>query len=246
MSEEKLKLKIGLLNSKLREADDDLATLENKYIKECDKTDSLYKQVSNLEFKIQNFEIQLKTYEEKAVETKNDIILKDIAIRTYENKIKLLNNDIVTITEMNENLKKSLSDLEKYVDDKKEVINDKDNDNYKKLQKELDYERDKIINLHKDINTYKNECERLKNKIIEIENSNADLENKLILLSQNQIKKSFPISPSLEDELKLKKYKEEVLSLQSKNKGLNAENLKLIDENYKLRYESRKCFCSIL
>ena len=34
MSEEKLKTKIELLNSKLREADDELVILEDKYIKE--------------------------------------------------------------------------------------------------------------------------------------------------------------------------------------------------------------------
>ena len=52
-------------------------------------------------------------------------------------------------------------------------------------------------------------------------------------------------SLSLEDELKIKKYTDEILTLQSQNKGLNAENLKLINENYNLRYESQKCVCSI-
>ena len=36
----------------------------------------------------------------------------------------------------------------------------------------------------------------------------------------------------------VKKYTDEISKLQSQNKGLNAEN-------YKLRYESQKCFCSI-
>jgi putative chitinase len=39
--------------------------------------------------------------------------------------------------------------------------------------------------------------------------------------------------------------KEDILTLKSQNKGLNAENLKLLNENYSLRYQSKKCFCSI-
>ena len=65
MSEEKLKLKIGLLNSKLRDADDELIILENKYIKERDRNDFLYKQIADSETKNRNFEKELKIYEDE-------------------------------------------------------------------------------------------------------------------------------------------------------------------------------------
>jgi hypothetical protein len=64
-----------------------------------------------------------------------------------------------------------------------------------------------------------------------------------LLMNDKKSKKETNIS--LEDELKIKKFEGEILTLQSQNKGLNAENLKLLNENYTLRYESRKCFCSI-
>lgn len=248
MSEEKLKLKIGLLNSKLRDADDELIILENKYIKERDRNDFLYKQIADSETKNRNFEKELKIYEDETVKTKNDIILKDIAIKSYENKINVLNNELKTITEMNETLKKSLADLEKYVNEK-ENYEKSDNTLIEEtvvIQKELDYERDRIIKLQHDINVYKNECNRLTIQITDFEKANIDLENKLIFMSQKYMKDIIPQQPfSLEDELKIKKYEEEILTLQSQNKGLNAENLKLINENYSLRYESKKCFCLI-
>jgi chromosome segregation ATPase len=248
MSEEKLKLKIGLLNSKLREADDELLIIENKYIKERDRNDFLYKQLADSETKNRNLEKELKIYEDETVKTKNDIILKDIANKSYENKINVLNNELKTITEMNETLKKSLADLEKYVKQKENY--EKDNTVIEEtdlIQKELDYERDRIIKLQHDINTYKTECNRLTNQIAELEKSNIELENKLIFMSQTYMKNinPKPQNPSLEQELKIKKYEEEILTLQSQNKGLNAENLKLINENYTLRYESKKCFCLI-
>jgi len=248
MSEEKLKLKIGLLNSKLRDADDELIILENKYIKERDRNDFLYKQIADSETKNRNLEKELKIYEDETVKTKNDIILKDIANKSYENKINVLNNELKTITEMNETLKKSLADLEKYVNEK-ENYEKSDNTLIEEtvvIQKELDYERDRIIKLQHDINTYKTECNRLTNQITELEKSNIELENKLIFMSQKYMKDIIPPQPlSLEKELKNKKYEEEILTLQSQNKGLNAENLKLINENYTLRYESKKCFCLI-
>lgn len=249
MSEEKLKLKIGLLNSKLRDADDELIILENKYIKERDRNDFLYKQIADSETKNRNLEKELKIYEDETVKTKNDIILKDIAIKSYENKINVLNNELKTITEMNETLKKSLADLEKYVNEK-ENYEKSDNTLIEEtvvIQKELDYERDRIIKLQHDINTYKTECNRLTTQITELEKSNIELENKLIFMSQTYVKNINPKPQnfSLEEELKIKKYEEEILTLQSQNKGLNAENLKLINENYTLRYESKKCFCLI-
>jgi len=248
MSEEKekMKMKIELLNSKLREADDELITLEDKYIKERDRNDSLYKKISDVEFKNKNLEKELKTYEEESVKTKNDIILKDIAIKSTEHKISTLKNQLSSITEMNENLKKSLGDLEKYVDVKKDDINENDEKNTV-LQKELDYERDRVVKLQHDINLYKNECNRLTNQITDFEKVNIELENKLMFMSQKYMKdiNAKQQSLSLEDELKIKKYTDEILTLQSQNKGLNAENLKLINENYNLRYESQKCVCSI-
>ena len=60
MSEEKLKLKIGLLNYKLRDEDDELIILENKYIKERDRNDFLYKQIADSETKNRNLEKELK------------------------------------------------------------------------------------------------------------------------------------------------------------------------------------------
>ena len=247
MSEEKLKMKIELLNSKLREADDELITLEDKYITERDRNDSLYKKISDIELKNRNLENDLKSYEEESVKVKNDMILKDIAIKTTENKISTLKNQLNSVTEMNENLKKSLKDLEKYVDDKKDINEVKnENNEYKILQKELDYERDRVVKLQHDINLYKNECNRLTNQITEFEKANIELENKLMFMSQKYMKDIQPPQPpSLEDELKIKKYADEILTLQSQNKGLNAENLKLLNENYTLRYESKKCFCSI-
>lgn len=247
MSEEKLKMKIELLNSKLREADDELAILEDKYIKERDQNDLMYQKIADMELKIRNLEKELKIYEEDSVKTKNDIILKDIAIKSTENKILSLTNQLNSITEMNETLKKSLGDLEKYVDVKKNINeNEINNNEYKILQKELDYERDRVIKLQHDINVYKNECNRLTNQITEFEKVNIDLENKLMFMSQKYMKDIQPPQPpSLEDELKIKKYADEILTLQSQNKGLNAENLKLLNENYTLRYESKKCFCSI-
>jgi len=248
MSEEKLKMKIELLNSKLREADDELITLEDKYIKERERNDSLYKKISDIEIKNRNLEKDLKSYEEESVKSKNDMILKDIAIKTTENKISTLKNKLTSVTEMNENLKKSLGDLEKYVNDKKD-INDNEikNENNEVLQKELDYERDRVVKLQHDINLYKNECNRLTNQITEFEKANIELENKLMFMSQKYMKdiNTKSQSFSLEDELRNKKFEDEILTLQSQNKGLNAENLKLINENYTLRYESRKCFCSI-
>jgi hypothetical protein len=111
----------------------------------------------------------------------------------------------------------------------------------------LDYERDRVVKLQHDINLYKNECSRLANQITEFEKVNIELENKLMFMSQKYMKDIIPQQPSLslEDELKIKNYQEEILTLQSQNKGLNAENLKLINENYNLRYEGRKCFCSV-
>lgn len=251
MSEEKLKMKIELLNSKLREADDELITLEDKYITERDRNDSLYKKISDIELKNRNLENDLKSYEEESVKVKNDMILKDIAIKTTENKISTLKNQLNSVTEMNENLKKSLKDLEKYVDDKKD-INDSEvkneNNEYKILQKELDYERDRVVKLQHDINLYKNECNRLTNQITEFEKANIELENKLMFMSQKYMKdiNTKSQSLSLQDELKIKKFEDEILTLQSQNKGLNAENLKLINENYTLRFDGdRKCFCSI-
>jgi chromosome segregation ATPase len=248
MSEEKLKMKIELLNSKLREADDELITLEDKYIKERERNDSLYKKISDIEIKNRNLEKDLKSYEEESVKSKNDMILKDIAIKTTENKISTLKNKLTSVTEMNENLKKSLGDLEKYVNDKKD-INDNEikNENNEVLQKELDYERDRVVKLQHDINLYKNECNRLTNQITEFEKANIELENKLMFMSQKYMKdiNTKSQSFSLEDELRNKKFEDEILTLQSQNKGLNAENLKLINENYTLRYESQKCFCSI-
>ena len=246
MSEEKLKTKIELLNSKLREADDELVILEDKYIKERDRNDSLYKKISDVEFKNKNLEKELKTYEEESVKTKNDIILKDIAIKSTEHKISTLKNQLSSITEMNENLKKSLGDLEKYVDVKKD-INENDEKNTV-LQKELDYERDIVVKLQHDINLYKNECNRLTNQITDFEKVNIELENKLMFMSQKYMKdiNAKQQSLSLEDELKIKKYTDEILTLQSQNKGLNAENLKLLNENYNLRFDGdRKCVCSI-
>jgi len=247
MSEEKLKMKIELLNSKLREADDELVTLEDKYIKERDQNDLMYQKIADMELKIRNLEKELKIYEEDSVKTKNDIILKDIAIKSTENKILSLTNQLNSITEMNETLKKSLGDLEKYVDVKKNINeNEINNNEYKILQKELDYERDRVIKLQHDINVYKNECNRLTIQITDFEKVNIDLENKLMFMSQKYMKDiQAPQQPSLEDELKIKKYADEILTLQSQNKGLNAENLKLLNENYTLRYESKKCFCSI-
>jgi chromosome segregation ATPase len=248
MSEEKLKMKIELLNSKLREADDELITLEDKYIKERERNDSLYKKISDIEIKNRNLENDLKSFEEESVKSKNDMILKDIAIKTTENKISTLKNQLNSVTEMNENLKKSLKDLEKYVDDKKDINdNEVKNENNEVLQKELDYERDRIVKLQHDINLYKNECNRLTNQITEFEKANIELENKLMFMSQKYMKdiNTKSQSFSLEDELRNKKFEDEILTLQSQNKGLNAENLKLINENYTLRYESRKCFCSI-
>ena len=148
---------------------------------------------------------------------------------------------------MNETLKKSLADLEKYVNEK-ENYEKSDNTLIEEtvvIQKELDYERDRIIKLQHDINVYKNECNRLTIQITDFEKANIELENKLIFMSQKYMKDIKPQNPSLEDELKIKKYEEEILTLQSQNKGLNAENLKLINENYSLRYESKKCFCLI-
>jgi len=243
MSEEKLKMKIGLLNSKLREADDELIILENKYVKERNNNDSMYKKLADIELKNKNIEKELKLYEEEAIKTKNDIILKDITIKSYENKIATLNNKLSSITEMNETLKKSIGDLEKYVDVKKN-IND-ENNGQDLLQKELDYERDRVIKLQHDINSYKNECSRLTDQITDLEKSNIELENKLIFMSQTYVKNIKHVQVSLEDELKNTKYQEEILTLQSQNKGLNAENIKLINENYSLRYETKKCFCSI-
>jgi chromosome segregation ATPase len=245
MSEEKLKMKIELLNSKLREADDELITLEDKYIKERERNDSLYKKISDVEIKNRNLEKDLKSYEEESVKSKNDMILKDIAIKTTENKISTLKNQLNSLTEMNENFKKSLGDLEKYVDDKKD--NEVKNENNEVLQKELDYERDRVVKLQHDINLYKNECNRLTIQITDFEKVNIELENKLMFMSQKYMKdiNIKPQSLSLEDELKIKKFEGEILTLQSQNKGLNAENLKLLNENYTLRYESRKCFCSI-
>ena len=241
--------KIELLNSKLREADDELISLEDKYIKERDRNDSLYKKISDIEIKNRNLEKDLKTYEEESVKTKNDIILKDIAIKSTEYKISTLKNQLSSVTEMNENLKKSLGDLEKYVDVKKDINENKNENNEKNivLQKELEYERDRVVKLQLDINLYKNECSRLKNQITDFEKVNIELENKLMFMSQKYMKdiNTKPQSLSLEDELKIKKYTDEILTLQSQNKGLNAENLKLINENYTLRFESRKCVCSI-
>lgn len=247
MSEEKLKLKIGLLNSKLREADDELMILEDKYIKERDKNDFLYKQIADAESKNRNYEKELSSYEDEIVKMKNDIILKDIAIKTHEKKINAMNNELISLTDMNETLKKSLGDLEKYVKEKENYIEDNVNDDKNTTQKELDYERDRIIKLHHDINIYKTECNRLTNQITELEKANIELENKLIFMSQTYMKniKPVPVQVSLENELKIKKYEEEILTLKSQNKGLNAENLKLIDENYTLRYDNKKCFCSI-
>ena len=240
--------KIELLNSKLREADDELISLEDKYIKERDRNDSLYKKISDIEIKNRNLEKDLKTYEEESVKTKNDIILKDIAIKSTEYKISTLKNQLSSVTEMNENLKKSLGDLEKYVDVKKDINENKNENNEKNivLQKELEYERDRVVKLQLDINLYKNECSRLKNQITDFEKVNIELENKLMFMSQKYMKDiNTKQSLSLEDELKIKKYTDEILTLQSQNKGLNAENLKLINENYNLRYESQKCVCSI-
>jgi chromosome segregation ATPase len=246
MSNENLKMKIGILNSKLHEADDEICSLEEKYIKERDRNDSLYKKISDVEFKNKNLEKELKTYEEDSVKTKNDIILKDIAIKSTENKILSLTNQLNSINEMNETLKKSLGDLEKYVDVKKNINeNEINNNEYKILQKELDYERDRVIKLQHDINVYKNECNRLTIQITDFEKVNIELENKLMFMSQKYMKDIKPSSVSLENELKLKACEEDILTLKSQNKGLNAENLKLLNENYSLRYQSKKCFCSI-
>lgn len=248
MSDEKMKMKIELLNSKLREADDELATLEDKYIKECNRTDLLYKKISDTEIKNSNLEKEIKTYEDESVKTKNDIILKDIAIKSTEHKISSLTNQLNSITEMNETLKKSLRDLENYVDDKKDINeNENKNEENKVLQKELDYERDRVIKLQHEINVYKNECNRLTIQITDFEKVNIELENKLMFMSQKYMKdiNTKPQSLSLADELKINKYKDEILTLQSQNKALNAENLKLLNENYTLRYESNKCFCVI-
>ena len=225
MSEEKLTMKIELLNSKLREADDELITLEDKYIKERDRNDLLYKKISDTEFKNRNLEKELKTYEEESVKTKNDIILKDITIKSTEHKILTLKNQLSSVTEMNENLKKSLGDLEKYVDVKKDI-----NENKNENNEELEYERDRIVKLHHDINLYKTECNRLTNQITDFEKVNVELENKLMFMSQKYMKDiNTKQSLSLEDELKIKKYTDEILTLQSQNKGLNAENLKIIN-----------------
>jgi hypothetical protein len=245
MSEEKLKMKIELLNSKLREVDDELITLEDKYIKERDRNDLLYKTISDMEIKNKNLEKDLTIYEEDAVKTKNDMILKDIAIKTSENKISALTSQLNSMNEMNESLKKSLGDLEKYVEDKKDINENENKNEYNGvLEKELEYERDRIVKLQHDINLYKNECNRLAIQITEFERTNIELENKLMFMSQKYMKDIKP-SLSLEYELKIKKYEEEILTLQSQNKGLNNENLKLINENYTLRFESQKCFCSI-
>jgi chromosome segregation ATPase len=247
MSEEKLKMKIELLNSKLLEVDDELITLEDKYIKERDRNDLLYKTISDMEIKNKNLEKDLTIYEEDAVKTKNDIILKDITIKSTENKISALTSQLNSMNEMNESLKKSLGDLEKYIEDKKDIIEDENKNEYNKLlEKELEYERDRVVKLQHDINVYKNECNRLAIQITEFEKTNIELENKLMFMSQKYMK-DINIKPSLslENELKIKKYEEEILTLQSQNKGLNNENLKLINENYTLKFESQKCFCSI-
>jgi chromosome segregation ATPase len=245
MSEEKLKMKIELLNSKLREVDDELITLEDKYIKERDRNDLLYKTISDMEIKNKNLEKDLTIYEEDAVKAKNDMILKDIAIKTSENKISALTSQLNSMNEMNESLKKSLGDLEKYVEDKKDINENENKNEYNGvLEKELEYERDRVVKLQHDINLYKNECNRLAIQITEFERTNIELENKLMFMSQKYMKDIKP-SLSLEYELKIKKYEEEILTLQSQNKGLNNENLKLINENYTLRFESQKCFCSI-
>ena len=203
------------------------------------------KNMTDIENKNSIIEKELKTYEEESVKTKNDIILKDISIKSFENKINALSNQLNSTIYMNESLKKSLDDLEKYVDVKKETIVTIDNNI--DLQKELDYERDRVVKLQNDINLYKNECNRLTIQINDFEKANIELENKLMFMSQKYMKDINTKTFSLENELKLKACEEDILTLKSKNKGLNDENLKLIDENFLLRYntEHKKCFCCI-
>ena len=131
MSEEKLKLKIGLLNSKLREADDELLIIENKYIKERDRNDFLYKQLADSETKNRNLEKELKIYEDETVKTKND---------KHQTLHQIITNNMKNFNEVNN------SSLELEIEKLKLLIQMKEDKNENPLLHELVNSVDRLAN----------------------------------------------------------------------------------------------------
>ena len=229
---EKIKNKIDLLSSKLKEADEDICNLENAIYEEKDKNQNLKKIVDELQLKNSKIEVTMKSYEELCTNMKNESNIKDINIKSLENKIIVIQKEKFILQSENNLLQESLSK------EKKEPEKLFDLHNYeekiKKLIKDTDNDKNKITKLHSDAENLKLNIDKLLLKNKNLETMNISLDNKI-----NEIHKNEEKTLSFQEELLLQQYHEQI-------KKLNLENIKLQNDNFTLRQQintNRGCCC---
>jgi len=164
---EKLKAKVDLLSSKLKEADEDISNLEKVIYEEQDKNVNLKKTNEDLHN-------HLNEAEKVCINLKNELNIKDVKIKSLEIKIieqeaddrsiitKLQNEKILLETNieklnfLNKNLENKI--IENKINEEKTLL----------LQEELIIKQyqDQIKKLNLDILNYQNEIFSLKQKII--------------------------------------------------------------------------------
>ena len=227
---DKLKSKVDLLSSKLREADQDIDNLGNVIFEEKNKNDDLKKNVKELQLKNSKL---LNSCEELSVNMKNELNIKDISIKSLEKKINDIEQENCKIKSENDILQQML-DKEKQQKPDKTFELHRYEERIKKLIKDIDYEKNKITKLQNDADMYKLNIDRLLLQNKNLETINTSLENKI-----NEIKKNEEKSLSLQEELILQQYHDQI-------KKLNLENVKLQNDNFTLKQKintNRDCCC---
>lgn len=227
---DKLKSKVDLLSSKLREADQDIDNLGNVIFEEKNKNDDLKKNVKELQLKNSKL---LNSCEELSVNMKNELNIKDISIKSLEKKINDIEQENCKIKSENDILQQML-DKEKQQKPDKTFELHRYEERIKKLIKDIDYEKNKITKLQNDADMYKLNIDRLLLQNKNLETINTSLENKI-----NEIKKNEEKSLSLQEELILQQYHDQI-------KKLNLENVKLQNDNFTLKQKintNRACCC---
>lgn len=230
---DKLKSKVDLLSSKLREADQDIDNLGNVIFEEKNKNNDLKKSVKDLQLNNSKLQVNINSFEELCVSLKNELNIKDISIKSLEKKINDIEQENCKIKSENDLLQQMLDKEKQQKPDKTFELN-RYEEKIKKLIKDIDYEKNKITKLQNDADMYKLNIDRLLLQNKNLETINTSLENKI-----NEIKKNEEKSLSLQEELILQQYHDQI-------KKLNLENVKLQNDNFTLKQQintNRGCCC---
>lgn len=232
-----LERKNEILTKTIKEVDDSMYDLDNKYKKELDINKSLQMQINKINQISDKYKNHISNIENKLKNTTND---NDTKIKELNNVISIKSKEITEIKKQYEDEDKNKTQntssyFEKIIEANKQLLY-KSNERNKELENSNKSLNTRLSGLEEYLNELDKCIESIKNDNVNIVNSNKELNRYVTDLEKQKIHLISLISGvekstlTLEDEINLSKTKEEHNIIKEKYKIVEDDNIMLKNE----------------